>query len=162
MKKQAELLLFWLLMQRTLPGSRFSALAPVSQDYPTLPVAEAFNWQDCGSESGEWCLIAFRSVLRETADIARLWEQDELAWQQAAAMPGFVHYFRGLPNARRQCLSFCLWDSWPQARAAARLGTHLEAIELVHDTFEHFELEFFSVVKESATSGYEFVPRASR
>jgi hypothetical protein len=147
-------------MQQTLNGPRFSPLAPVSKDYPILPVSEAFNWEDCGAAPGQWCLIAFRSLLRESADVVRLWEQDERAWEQAAAMPGFVYYFRGIPNRRRQCLSFCLWESWPQAHAAARLGAHVDAIELVHDTFERFELEFVTVTKPSSDESFEFTPRA--
>lgn len=151
---------FWyhVVMVEILGGYRFSRLAPISNDYASLPVSEAFNWSDCGAGAGEWCLIAFRSVLRESADETRLWEQDEQAFEEAAALPGFVHYFRGLPNEHRECLSFCLWESWAQARASARGPAHAVAIELVPDTFESFQLEFLTVRKSSSIGSFEFTP----
>lgn len=149
---------YTVVMLEILNGYRFLSLAPISNAYASMPLSEAFNWSDCGTDAGEWCLIAFRSVLREAADEARLWEQDELAFEEAAALPGFVHYFRGLPNERRECLSFCLWESWDQARASARGPAHAMAIELVPDTFESFQLEFLTVRKSSSTGSFEFTP----
>jgi hypothetical protein len=143
-------------MQGTLRRDRFALLAPISPDYASLPVGEGFNWSECGADVGEWCLIAFRSVLRETADVARLWDQDDRAFEEAAALPGFVHYFRGLPNERGECLSFCLWESWHQARASSRRPAHVAAIELVADTFESFQLEFLTVRKTSRDGRFEF------
>jgi hypothetical protein len=143
-------------MLHTLSTNRFEVLAPISDDYASLPVSEAFNWSECGPDSGEWCLIAFRSVLRETADLDRLWEQDELAFEEAAGLPGFVHYFRGLPNQLGECLSFCLWKSWEQARASARGPAHALAMELIDDTFESFQLEFLTVTKTSPAVSFEF------
>ncbi|MDQ5874832.1 MAG: hypothetical protein M3526_05560, partial [Actinomycetota bacterium] len=96
-------------------------------------------------------------VLQETADVARLWAQDERAFEEAAALPGFVHYFRGLPNELGECLSFCLWESWDQARASAGGPAHVSAMELIDDTFESFQLEFLTVTK-SSTGGFEFSP----
>ncbi|MDQ3660840.1 MAG: hypothetical protein M3454_07265 [Actinomycetota bacterium] len=145
-------------LPRTLPWNRFQVLAPISTDYASRPVREGFNWSECGADAGEWCLIAFRSVLQESADTARLWEQDELAFEEAAALPGFVHYFRGLPNERGECLSFCLWESWEQARASARGRAHTTAMELVRDTFASFRLEFLTVTKSSPTGSFEFTP----
>ncbi len=79
-------------------------LQPVSDRYATAPVAEAFTWDDAGGDlgNGEWYLVAFRSVRRPSADEARLWEIDELAHQEAAGSPGFVHYFKdpSPPTAR--------------------------------------------------------------
>lgn len=145
-------------MLETLSRNRFEVLAPISADYASLPVSEAFNWSECGADAGEWCLIAFRSVLQETADVARLWEQDERAFEEAAALPGFVHYFRGLPNERGECLSFCLWESWDQARASAGGPAHVSAMELIDDTFESFQLEFLTVTKSSPTRRFKFSP----
>jgi hypothetical protein len=145
-------------MQETLRRDRFAPLAPLSSDYASLPVEEGFNWSDCGADVGEWCLIAFRSVLRATADVSRLWDRDDRAFEEAAALPGFVHYFRGLPNERGECLSFCLWESWHQARASSRRPAHQAAIELVADTFETFQLEFLTIRKTSRTGSFEFTP----
>lgn len=145
-------------MQGILSGSRFDELVPVSSGFASKPVGEAFNWSDCGDEVGEWCLIAFRSVLHETADEARLWELDERAFEEAAALPGFVHYFRGLPNERGECLSFCLWESWDQARAAAGGPAHVSAMQLVRDTFKSYQLEFLTVRKSSPSGSFEFTP----
>jgi hypothetical protein len=144
-------------MVQILNGQRFSRLAPISHEYASLPVSEAFNWGECGAEAGEWCLIAFRSVLRETADVTRLWEQDERAFEEAAALPGFVHYFRGLPNERGECMSFCLWESWDQARVSAGGPAHVKAMEIIDDTFESFQLEFLNVTKSPA-GNFAFTP----
>ena len=43
-------------------GRRFEVLAPVSSDYTTLPIAEAFNWADCADP--EPSLLYFRLVGR--------------------------------------------------------------------------------------------------
>ena len=86
-------------------------LAPVSEDYACLPVVDAFNWGEAagGLGDGEWYLVAFRSIRRADADEARLYEFDERAHQEAAAAPGFVHYFKGPAAGDGSCLSFCLW-----------------------------------------------------
>ena len=157
MWEQAREFWYTVVMVEILNGHRFSRLAPISKDYASLPVSEAFNWSECGADSGEWCLIAFRSVLRETADVARLWEQDERAFEEAAARPGFVHYFRGLPNERGECMSFCLWKSWDQARASADGPAHVRAMEIIDDTFESFQLEFLTVTS-SPTGTFAFTP----
>ena len=58
-------------------------LEPASEQYATLPVADAFTWRDAGTDlgDGEWYLVAFRSVRRADADEARLTLFDELAHQ---------------------------------------------------------------------------------
>src|SRR5215213_7105702 len=97
------------------------ALAPVAADYAMRPVADAFNWQSAGADlgDGEWYLVAFRSTRKPEADEARLTLFDELAHQEAAAAPGFLHYFKGPAASDGSCLSFCLWDTRADARAAA-------------------------------------------
>jgi len=44
----------------------FEVLAPVSEGYAQLPVAEAFDWSDVAAElgPGEWYLVVFRSMRR--------------------------------------------------------------------------------------------------
>jgi hypothetical protein len=136
----------------------FSSIAPVSANYARSLVAEAFNWNESveSVDSGEWYLVAFRSLLRESADLTRLFDQDHRAFEEAARAPGFVHYFMGPLNDRREALSFCIWESREQARTAARGPAHLQAIELIHEMYESYALEFLRLRKRHGASGFEF------
>ena len=126
-------------------------LVPVSEDYASLPVAEAFNWQEAATAlgDGEWYLGAFRSIRRADADVERLYAFDELAHQEAAASPGFVHYFKGPAAADGSCLSFCLWQTRADARAAAGRPDHVRAVSLIDEMYEQYTLEFQRVVRRS-------------
>ena len=138
----------------------FTRIAPRSSSYAAQPIDEAFNWSDCAAdaEPGEWYLVAFRSVRRETADDARLDLYDRRALQEAKRFPGFMVYFKGTPNDRRECLSFCLWESREHARAAARGAAHVEAIALVREMYEVYALEFLTVRKRAGAAALEFEP----
>jgi len=127
-------------------------LEPVSADYATLPIARAFTWQDAAGElgNGEWYLVAFRSIRRADADEDRLTLFDELAHQEAAHEPGFVHYFKGPRSADGSCLSFCLWQTRADARAAAGRPAHVQAVSLIDEMYESYTLEFHRV---SRTAG---------
>jgi hypothetical protein len=124
-------------------------LEPVSEGYATLPVAQAFTWGESTAElgDGEWYLVAFRSVRRAEADEERLTHYDELAHQEAAAAPGFVHYFKGPRAADGSCLSFCLWDSRADARAAAGKPLHVQAVSLIDEMYASYTLEFLRVTR---------------
>ena len=138
----------------------FDRLAPVSDDYATLPVARAFNWETCANESleGEWYLVAFRSVQRVDADQERLHRMDDAAHAEAAVAPGFVHYFKGPANSRRECLSFCLWDSRREAREAAGRPAHASAVMVIGSTYERYTLEFIRVTKRAGERRFSFEP----
>lgn len=138
--------------------SVFARLAPVSAAYASLPIADGFTWGDCVEdlEPGEWYLVAFRSVIRDSADHALLWEHDRLAHREARRQRGFVHYFHGEPNERGECLSFCLWDSRRHAREAAKGRAHLKAVGLVAEMYESYVLEFHRVRKRSGATELEF------
>jgi hypothetical protein len=125
----------------------FAALAPVSEAYAHLPVAEAFDWSRVGRQlgTGEWYLVAFRSIRRLDANEVRLAEFDERAHQEAQSSPGFVHYFKGPAEADRSCLSFCLWTSRAEARAASGRPAHIEAISVINEMYERYTLEFLRV-----------------
>lgn len=140
------------------PRSAFASLAPAVPDYASLPIAEAFTWGRCtvGLDPGEWYLVAFRSVIRDSADKALLWEHDRRAHREARRRPGFVHYFHGYPNERGQCLSFCLWESRQKARDAASGPEHLQAVGLVHAMYESYVLEFLRLRKRPEASELEF------
>jgi hypothetical protein len=122
-------------------------LAPVAPDYASLPVADAFNWQEAATElaEGEWYLVAFRSIRKATADEARLHDFDERAHLEAAAAPGFVHYFKGPAAFDGSCLSFCLWQTRADARAAAGRPDHVRAVSLISEMYESYTLEFHRV-----------------
>ena len=126
-------------------------LAPVSEGYARLPVAEAFTWQETTRAlgDGEWYLVAFRSIRRPGADEARLNEYDELAHQEAASAPGFIHYFKGPAAADGSCLSFCLWESRAEARSAAGGSAHRRAVTLLDEMYERYALEFLRVRREA-------------
>ena len=109
-------------------------------------------------EGGEWYLVAFRSVHREGADEQVLEEYDLRAAEEAAEAPGFVRYFRGPVTSTRECLSFCIWESRDDARAASRGPRHIEAIALVEQMYERYELEFHRLTKRAGTDGLEFEP----
>ena len=126
-------------------------LAPVSERYADLPVAEAFNWQDASAElgDGDWYLVAFRSIRRPDADEARLTLFDELAHQEAAASSGFVHYFKGPAATDGSCLSFCLWQTRADARVAAGRPEHVRAVSLISEMYASYTLEFHRVAREA-------------
>lgn len=137
-----------------------AGLQPVSDHYATLPVAEAFDWASCADsmEPGEWYLVAFRSVRREDADEGRLEAYDEWAHQEAAVAPGFVHYFKGPRAPDGSCLSFCLWNSRAEARAAAARPAHAAAAALTGETYRSYVLEFLRVSKATANGPLTFEP----
>jgi hypothetical protein len=126
-------------------------LAPVSAAYADLPVADAFNWQDASSELGDgaWYLVAFRSIRRAGSDEARLALFDELAHQEAATSPGFIHYFKGPQASDGSCLSFCLWESRADARAAAGQPDHVRAVSLIDEMYETYTLEFHGLTRQA-------------
>jgi hypothetical protein len=126
-------------------------LAPVSESYATLPVADAFNWQDASAElgDGDWYLVAFRSIRRPGADEERLTMFDELAHQEAATSPGFVHYFKGPQASDGSCLSFCLWTGRAEARAASGRPDHVRAVSLIDEMYASYTLEFHRVTREA-------------
>jgi hypothetical protein len=125
----------------------FERLAPVSDRYASLPVAEAFTWEACLADvpTGEWYMVAFRSIRRADSDEARLTALDDAAHAEAAQAPGFVHYLKGPSNAAGECMSFCLWTSRPEARAAAGRPAHVEAAGLTFESYAHYSLEFHRV-----------------
>lgn len=125
----------------------FAALAPVSEDYASRPVADAFDWSRVARKlgTGEWYLVAFRSIRRADADEIRLAEFDDRAHHEAQSSPGFVHYFKGPAAADGSCLSFCMWTSRAEARAASGRPDHIRAVSVINEMYEHYTLEFLRV-----------------
>jgi hypothetical protein len=134
-------------------------LAPTAEDYAWLPVARALTWGDCADMAlGDWYLVVFRSVLRADADENRLNGYDDFAHAEAKQADGFLHYFKGPLAADLSCLSFCLWTSRAEARAAAGRPAHRAAVSIIGETYEQFALEFVQVRKRDAAAGLEFEP----
>jgi hypothetical protein len=125
----------------------FAALTPVSEAYATLPVARAFDWSDVARQlgDGEWYLVVFRSIRRADANEVRLTAFDDGAHIEAQSAPGFVHYFKGPAASDRSCLSFCLWTSRADARAAAGRPGHIQAVSVIDEMYEVYTLEFLRV-----------------
>src|SRR3954463_12474243 len=126
-------------------------LEPASDRYATLPIADAFNWQSATAElgDGEWYLVAFRSVRRAGADEDRLTRFDDLAHNEATSSAGFVHYYKGPAATDGTCLSFCLWQTRADARAAAGRPDHVRAVSLIDEMYESYTLEFHRVSREA-------------
>jgi hypothetical protein len=136
-----------------------AALKPVSEAYATLPVAEAFDWNDVARQlgKGEWYMVVFRSIRRIAADEIRLAEFDDRAHHEAASAPGFVHYFKGPAASDRSCLSFCMWTSRAEARAASGRPAHIEAVSVLGEMYERYTLEFLRVTGR-AGAALQFEP----
>ncbi len=136
----------------------FDRLAPVSDRYAMLPVADAFAWDACLADvrPGEWYMVAFRSIRRPGVDEARLTAYDDWAHTEAMGAPGFVHYFKGPVSADGGCMSFCLWNSRAEARAAAGRPAHVEAAALTFESYAHFSLEFHRVRRLAGGAGFRF------
>jgi hypothetical protein len=137
----------------------FDRLAPVSDRYAVLPVAEAFTWSACEPEvgPGEWYLVAFRSTRRAGVDEALLTSYDDWAHAEAMSAPGYAHYFKGPTMADGRCMSFCLWDSRAEARAAAGRPAHRRAVGQTHQAYDEYVLEFHRVTRR-AEGGFAFEP----
>ena len=135
-----------------------AALRPVSQAYATLPIEDAFDWAEGGATlpAGEWYMVAFRSIRRVGADEERLTQYDDMAHREAERAPGFVSYFKGPVDRDGTCLSFCLWDSRAEARAAAGRPDHLEAVRLIGEMYQAYTLEFLRVRRTHADAALQF------
>jgi len=141
------------------PRSNFDRLVPVSDRYATLAVEAAFTWDECAADvdPGEWYMVAFRSIRRAEVDETRLMTHDEWAHSEAMGAVGFVHYFKGPTQPDGRCMSFCLWDSRAEARAAAGRPAHREAAALTHEAYAEYTLEFHRVRRLDA-GGFSFEP----
>jgi heme-degrading monooxygenase HmoA len=132
----------------------FDGLRPITPDYPTLPIAEGFNWPDALRSFGdvEWYLVVFRSLRKATANTEILTEFDDRAHMEALVAGGLLFYFQGQLNLRRECLSFCIWESRQQALEGARLPLHQEATAIVDEMYDHYRLERYWIRKHAGSA----------
>lgn len=127
----------------------FEQLEPVGGSYAALPILQAFNWSQClaAVESGEWYVVAFRSIRDVAADPELLKALDDRAYEEAMREPGLLLYFRGSMNERRECLSICVWESRQRARAATTMPSHRAAEDATDALYTLFELERWMLSK---------------
>ena len=125
----------------------FDRLTP-RPGFATLPIAEAFNWDEGLPDSLESAyLVVFRSTRKLGADEKKLTTYDDIAHADAATQPGFIHYFKGpiLDDDRRN-LSFCLWQTAADARNASARDEHLQAAAIAFEIYGmNFQLERYNV-----------------
>lgn len=126
-------------------------LAPIHSEYATLPVQEAFNWSSCLADAlfSRLYLVVFRSVRREGVDLELLRTYDDRAYAEAAQKGGLLRYFKGEINDRRECVSFCLWESREQALDASNGSSHRAAAEISARLYEHYVLERYELRKSA-------------
>ena len=107
-------------------------LSPIDPAYANLPIEEGFNWFSCldGARFDRLYFVVFRSVRHPAADLALLKEHDDRAYAATLEAGGLLRYFKGEVNGRRECLSFCLWESRGQAMAASGSASHRTAAQL--------------------------------
>ena len=135
-------------------------LYPIDSAYANLPIEEGFNWSSSLGEArfeGLY-LVVFRSVRRAGADLELLQEHDDQAYAAALEASGLLRYFKGEVNGRRECLSFCLWESREQALSASGGATHRWAARLSAEMYESYVVERYDLVK----TGRRLVFRAAR
>jgi hypothetical protein len=142
-------------------------LTPINPDYTNLPIEEGFNWSSCldGACFDRLYVVVFRSVRRATADLDLLQEYDDRAYAAAKGAGGLLFYFKGLMNERRECLSFCLWESREQARRVAGAASHREAAAITAKMYESYTLERYDLIKQKGRLVFrrleEATPRGS-
>ena len=56
-------------------------------------------------------------------------------------------------NERRECLSFCLWESREQALRASGGPLHRAATGIVAETYESYSLQRYELIKGGGTKG---------
>lgn len=138
----------------------FQQLQPVGPSYARLPVLQAFNWSKClaGVESGEWYVVAFRSIRNAAAAPELLKALDDRAYEEATREPGLLFYFRGSMNEQYECLSICVWESQERAQAATRMPLHRAAAEATDALYVLFELERWILSKRRGSGTVDIRP----
>ena len=133
-------------------------LSPIDPDYATLPIEEGFTWSSCLDEAcfDRLYVVVFRSVRRTSANLDLLREYDDRAYADAEGAGGLLFYFKGVVNERRECLSFCLWESRDQARRAASGASHREAAVITAEMYESYTIERYDLIKQGTQENLVF------
>src|ERR687894_2587627 len=125
-------------------------ISPIHPDYAMRPIQDGFSWSSSltGCAFDRLYLVVFRSVRRRTADLDLLREHDDRAYEKALESGGLLRYFKGNANERRECLSFCLWETRGQAERAAGGASHVGAARIAAQTYERYDLERYHLAKD--------------
>ena len=132
---------------------------PIHPDYASLPIQDGFDWARClrSVPAVRLYLVVFRSVRRASADLNVLKELDDVAYTEALGAGGLLHYFKGEVNERRECLSFCLWESRQRALEASAGPSHRSAAAIWPEMYESYELERYHLLKKAGAPGNEAI-----
>ena len=124
-------------------------ISPIHPDYAHLPIEEGFDFPARldGFPFDLLYLVVFRSVRRPDADLKLLKEHDDKAYEAALEAGGLLRYFKGEMNERRECLSFCLWESREKALEAAGGASHRTAASVTAQMYEFYTLERYELAK---------------
>ena len=127
-------------------------ISPSNPDYANVAIEEGFNWTSCLDAAcfERLYLVVFRSVRRAAADLRLLREHDDRAYKDAIEAGGLLRYFKGEMNGRRECLSFCLWESRERAVTASGGVSHRTAAQLTDRMYESYTLERYELAKGEA------------
>jgi hypothetical protein len=128
---------------------------PLFPDYAARPIQDGFSWPSslAGCPFDRLYLVVFHSVRRPSADLERLREYDDRAYEKALESGGLLRYSKGEANDRRECLSFCLWEMRGQAIAAAGAASHRLAADISVRMYESYELERYWLKKVATARG---------
>ncbi len=134
-------------------------ISPTHPDYATRPIQEGFDWSSslAGCRFDRLYLVVFRSVRRPEADLDLLREYDDHAYEEALKSGGLLRYFKGQANERRECLSFCLWETREQAIVAAGAASHQSAAGISVRMYESYLLDRYWLRKVLTGRGEKVV-----
>jgi hypothetical protein len=124
-----------------------------------LETPAAFDWASLAAplRDRDYYLVVFRSHRRPGADSRGLWREDKLAFAEAIASGGLLHYHQGLLDRRRRSISFCLWENEEQAAAAVRLPTHRLASTLAAGAYSSYVIERWGLRKSAVGVALELL-----
>ena len=124
-------------------------ISPTYSDYAARPIQDGFSWSSslAGCPFERLYLVVFRSVRRLSADPDLLREHDDRAYEEALGVGGLLRYFKGEADERRECLSFCLWETRKQAKEAAGAASHRSAADISGLMYESYVLERYWLKK---------------
>jgi hypothetical protein len=127
-------------------------ISPINPHYANLPIEEGFDFSRHlgGLRFDRLYLVVFRSTRRATADLKLLREHDDRAYEAAIEAGGLLRYFKGEMNERRECLSFCLWESREQAVSASGGESHRTAAQVTAEMYESYTLERYELTNDGA------------
>ena len=147
--------------QATRLRGTFPQPNPIHHDYASLPIQDGFDWARSlrSIPAVRIYLVVFRSVRRASADLDVLKEHDDAAYAEALGAGGLLHYFKGEANERRECLSFCLWESRQRAVEAVGGPSHRAAVEIWRAMYESYDIERYHLEKTlKGTISFERLP----